>query len=286
MAKKVKSTSDSTSTRKPLVNWFSREKSKSERDSAGVKTMSKTVKAPESILSRGFSKTKTSKSIDKPLNDSTQYRADESLRLKIKDKPKNAGTEKIKSSLSRSFDVYNKNNGKDIASGYESFTRKKRNPSKGLGGVEKTSYYSEKNDSTLSNYNTKTKTPSLNKEGKTPTTNWANREKSLRRDYFQEKTKNGIENMVVKNKKTTTPKSKMSSGFEKTIYKKSKKGDTGGAENPAAGLMGMAAMAAPLNPATAAGLAATGATIYGIGKGIGALGNKRLSKTRTKKRTK
>lgn len=286
MAKQSKST-DSTSTRKPLVNWFSREKSKSERDSAGVKTMSKTVKAPESILSRGFSKTKTSKSVEKPLNDTLRYSSDDKLRFKIKNNPKTGSTEKIKSSTRNSFNIYDSKNNKNVVSKDESFTRKLRNPSKGLGGVEKTSYYLAKDDSTLSNYETKRKTPSLKTAGKTPTTNWANREKSLRKDYFQENTKRGIENMVVKNKTTTTPKSKMSSGFEKIIYKKSKKGEGIGIENAGAGAIGMSpfvGLAGGLG--ASAGMAGLGAGMIGLGLGAKALGNRKISKDRTKKRTK
>jgi hypothetical protein len=287
MAKQSKST-DSTSTKKPLVNWFSREKSKSERDSAGVKTMSKTVTAPESILSRGFSKTKTSKSVEKPLNDTLRYSSDENLRFKIKNKPKTGSTEKIKSSVGKSFNIYDSKNNKNVVSRDESFTRKLRNPSKGLGGVEKTSYYLAKDDSTFSDYETKRKTPSLKAEGKTPTTNWANREKSLRKDYFQENTKNGTKNMVVKNKKTTTPKSKMSSGFEKTIYKKSKKGQGIGLEITGAGATGLMSPIVGLGGGLGAGaaMAGVGAGMMGLGYGIKALGNRKISKDRTKKRTK
>lgn len=233
MAKQSKST-DSTSTKKPLVNWFSREKSKTKENTDSTFGYKKTVKAPESVLSRGFKKEKNYKAQYGDVNDSTSYLKYESLRSKEKmPNAKGGGGKKI--SYSKSSSVYgNPTADSSFSKTYEERTRK---PSKGMSGVSKIKYNVSKNDSTIANYDKKTVTPKLSNSSKTPTVNWSNRTKEITKTpTFDKRGKDT--GVLTTTRKVTTPKSKLSSGFEKNKTKKT--------EQRSATTLGLSALSTPV----------------------------------------
>ena len=127
--------------KKPLVNWFSRTKEKSSEQSDSTFKKTKKVTAPESRLSRGFSKEKTAvqdrKGVNVPSNMSsvgrtTKIYADGNFRAKTK-KPneKGGGGTKVKA-MSMTF--LKSNNGDVSRVKTKSFT-KERKPSTTQGGV-------------------------------------------------------------------------------------------------------------------------------------------------------
>jgi hypothetical protein len=127
--------------KKPLVNWFSRTKEKSSEQSDSTIKKTKKVTAPESKLSRGFSKEKTAfedrKGVNVPSNMSsvgrtTKIYADGNFRAKTKEpNEKGGGGTKVKA-MSMTF--LKSNNGDASRVKTKSYT-KERKPSTTQGGV-------------------------------------------------------------------------------------------------------------------------------------------------------
>jgi hypothetical protein len=278
MAKQLKSTSDSTSTKKPLVNWFSRTKEKSKTNSDSTFSSSKKVTAPESVLSRGFKKEKSYKAQFGDVNDSTSYGKYESSRVKEKmPNAKGGGGKKV--SYSKSSSVYGNDKDSTFSKKYEERTRK---PSQGMSGVSKVKYNVTKNDSTIADYDKKTRVPKLSNSGKTPLTNWSNRTKEITKEYPNGKSDRN-NTITITTKKVSTPKSSLSSGFEKSKVKKTKDRNMG--------LLTAAGMGTAASSMAIPDWAAQN-TAQAIGGGLIAADMvrskipKTLSKTKTKKRTK
>ena len=128
--------------KKPLVNWFSRTKEKSSEQSDSTFKKTKKVTAPESRLSRGFSKEKTAvrdrKGVNVPSDISNsviakKINAGGNFRAKTKEpNEKGGGGTKVKATLYTVF----KNNNDDVSRVIKgkSFT-KERKPSTTQGGV-------------------------------------------------------------------------------------------------------------------------------------------------------
>jgi len=127
--------------KKPLVNWFSRTKEKSSEKSDSTFKKTKKVTAPESRLSRGFSKEKTAvqdrKGVNVPSNVSsagitTKIYADGNFRAKTKEpNAKGGGGTKVKG---KSITLLESNNGDVSRVKTKSFT-KERKPSTTQSGV-------------------------------------------------------------------------------------------------------------------------------------------------------
>lgn len=127
--------------KKPLVNWFSRTKEKSSEQSDSTFKKTKKVTAPESRLSRGFSKEKTAiqdrKGVNVPSDVSsagrtTKIYADGNFRAKTKEpSEKGGGGTKVKAT---SYTTLKSNNG-DISNIKTKSYTKERKPSTTQGGV-------------------------------------------------------------------------------------------------------------------------------------------------------
>ena len=127
--------------KKPLVNWFSRTKEKSSEQSDSTFKKTKKVTAPESRLSRGFSKEKTAfedrKGVNVPSNMSsvgrtTKIYADGNFRAKTKEpNEKGGGGTKVKA---MSMTVLKSNDDDFSRIKTKSYT-KERKPSTTQGGV-------------------------------------------------------------------------------------------------------------------------------------------------------
>lgn len=163
--------------KKPLVNWFSRTKEKSSEQSDSTFNKKKKVTAPESKLSRGFSKEKTvfedRKGVNVPSNMSsvgrtTKIYADGNFRAKTKEpNEKGGGGTKVKAT---SMTFLKSNNGDVSRVKTKSYT-KERKPSTTQGGVsllKSRSMLSNNNDSMDNDFTTpvfyKKTTPKLKKK--------------------------------------------------------------------------------------------------------------------------
>lgn len=163
--------------KKPLVNWFSRTKEKSSEQSDSTFNKKKKVTAPESKLSRGFSKEKTAfidkKGQDSPSNINSLGRTTKVLtsgnfRAKTKEpNEKGGGGTKVNATL---YTILKSNNGDVSGVKTKSYT-KERKPSTNQGGVsllKSRSMLSNNNDSTDNYFTTpvfyKKTTPKLKKK--------------------------------------------------------------------------------------------------------------------------
>ena len=117
--------------KKPLVNWFSRTKEKSSSTTDSTENRVKKVVAPESKLSRGFSKTDSlAVSIRKP-NDSTQTTSVYSSLSKSKTPNSKGGGGNTTYTNARTTSYSGKNN----TTSDTTSVSKNRNPSVGRSGV-------------------------------------------------------------------------------------------------------------------------------------------------------
>lgn len=206
--------------KKPLVNWFSRTKSVDKKDTESSSFRTKKVTAPESKLSRGFTKEVTRKSESFSPNDSTTYSKSTRLDSKVKTpNAKGGGGSKISY-----YSDFSRRSGSVGESSDTSYNEKSRKPSTSSSGMSKIKAYGSKDerkdysDSTISssNLNKKTITPKLNPTNKVPLTNFANRTKEItKKDSTDAKGKT----FTTTTRKVSTPASKTSSGFDKTKVK-------------------------------------------------------------------